>query len=446
MHVHCINARAASHLYDVWSTLLCQRCFYFPFIMPALQINAERLNESLAQMATIGALPHGGCCRLALTDEDKAARDLFCQWSRDAGCDIRIDAIGNVFAVRAGERHDGQVVLTGSHLDTQPHGGRLDGVYGVLAGLEIMRTLHDARSTTPTALAVACWTNEEGARFDRGLTGSSVFTGTLPLAEALAMKVQAEDSIGNKTVETELARIGYAGKPDALGLTVRAYLEAHIEQGPILEDQHKTIGIVTGAQAARWYAVELHGADRHAGTTPMQNRSDALMAAARLMLMMREAALKLAPDIHLTVGRVRVTPDASNTVPGDARFMVDLRHPEERTLDAVEAALNALLAQVETLERVQAHMQRHAAVSATPFDDGCVAAVRAAAAACGYPTMTMVSGAMHDACRLARFAPSAMVFVPSHLGISHHEAEWTEPQDLAAGAQVLLQALLHLAQ
>ncbi|MCP3713439.1 M20 family metallo-hydrolase [Paraburkholderia sp. CNPSo 3274] len=404
------------------------------------KINLERLQATIDTMAGIGAKDNGGCCRISLTDEDKLGRDQFVTWCREAGCSVHVDAFGNIFAIRAGSRLDSSVVLTGSHLDTQPNGGRLDGIYGVLAGLEVIRTLNDHNICTERAIAVVNWTNEEGARFSPGLTGSSGYAGDLDLSFARAIVAPDGARFGD-----ELARIGYAGTFSRRALEPIAYVELHIEQGPVLEQYERTIGVVEGVQGVRWYEVELQGSDRHAGTTPMAARQDSFMALARITQSMRQEVLSIDPEIRFTVGRVSVRPGSPNTVPGFSSFSIDLRHQSAGLLDRIENVLAAKAHVIGVEEGVETIMRRTMVVPPIEFDTCIVETVAAITQSVGYPAMRMTSGAMHDACRLSKVAPTGMIFVPSRLGISHHEDEWTAPDDLAAGANVLLRTLVSLA-
>lgn len=406
-----------------------------------ISIDSRRLWGSLMAMAEIGPLPGGGSRRLSLSDEDKTARDLFVSWCREAGCLVEVDPIGNIFATRPGREPGRAAIMTGSHLDTQPDGGRFDGIYGVLAGLEVIRCLNDNAIETEAPVTVVNWTNEEGVRFAPGLTGSSVFARSLPLADALAMQC-----IDGPTVGEELQRIGYDGTLPVGTIRATAYLEAHIEQGPVLERLGKPVGIVEGVQGVRWLQVEIRGQGRHAGTTPMEQRADGFMAAARVALEARQLALEASPDIRFTVGRIAVLPGSPNTIPASAVFTIDLRHPSEQVLDMVEESIVDLLHKVGQAERVQTGVSPLMTVPSVAFDSGCVAALAGAADAAAIPAERIFSGAMHDASSVARAVPSAMIFVPCRDGISHNVAEWAEPEDLAAGCQVLLLAVLQLAE
>lgn len=404
------------------------------------RVNGNRLWSTIMEMAKIGAIPNGGSRRLALTDEDRAGRDLFVAWCREAGCRVEVDRIGNIFAVREGRRRGAPCVLTGSHLDTQPHGGRFDGVYGVLAGLEAIRALNEHGIETQAPIAVVNWTNEEGVRFSPGSTGSLVFAGLLTVDSAFQI-----ECVDGPQVGAELQRIGYAGTIPPAALPVSAYVELHIEQGPVLEKAGKAIAVVEGIQGVRWFAVHIDGAARHAGTTPMSDRRDSFMAAARLALAMREAACKASADIRFTVGRVRVDPGSPNTVPGHAEFSIDLRHPSEDVLATVEGEITRLARALAPLEGVQARVETLMRLPPVRFDPGCIAVIAGVAERAALPFERMLSGAFHDASNVARVVPAAMIFVPCRNGISHNEGEWAEPEHLAVGCQVLTSSLVELA-
>ena len=389
------------------------------------------------EMAKIGALPDGGCCRLALTDEDKAGRDLFLDWAQQAGCKISVDSMGNIFAHRAGLDDSLAPVVTGSHLDTQPHGGKFDGVYGVLAGLEVIRSLNDHGIVTEAPIEVTVWTNEEGSRFAPSMVGSGVFGGKFGLEESLAI----EDSEGN-TIGSELKRIGYAGDVPCGSRAFAAFFEAHIEQGPILEAEGKTIGVVTGAQAQRWLDVTLLGQDSHAGTTPMPMRKDAVFGLARIVVAIEDLASEFAPDAVCTVGEVAVSPNSRNTVAGCVDFTIDIRHPEEAPLGEMHRRVHAILEEVSDQYELGLNARDVATVPKINFDPGCMEAVREAALELGLPTRDILSGAGHDAMYIGNVAPVSMIFVPCEGGLSHNEAETATPDDLGAGCDVLLHAML----
>jgi len=402
-----------------------------------VRVDGARLWDGLMAMAEIGATEKGGSCRLALSDEDRAGRDLFRRWAEEAGCAIAVDSMGNIFARRAGRAADTPPVATGSHLDTQPTGGKFDGVYGVLAGLEVVRRLNDLGIETAAPIEVVVWTNEEGARFAPSMIGSGVFAGVFDQAEAYATRDLAGKSLGE-----ELARIGYRGEEPCGAHPIGAFFEAHIEQGPILEAEGRTIGAVEGAQGMNWYDVELIGAEAHAGTTPMGRRRDAYLAAARLADRLAAIARAHGPEGVATVGQVQVFPNARNTVPGRVAFSADLRHPDADALAAMEAAMQRALEEICEPVGIERRVARISAEAPVRFDPACVEAVRAAARALGYAPIDMVSGAGHDACFLAAVAPTGMIFTPCADGISHNEVESATPDDLAAGASVLLNAML----
>lgn len=408
--------------------------------MPNIRVNQERLWQSLMDMAKIGATEKGGSCRLALTDLDKQGRDLFVRWCKEAGCTVAVDRMGNIFARRPGRNPDLAPVVTGSHLDTQPTGGKFDGVYGVLAGLEVVRTLNDHGYETDAPIEVTVWTNEEGSRFAPSMTASGVFAGAYTEEYAHAI---ADDQ--GKTMGEELKRIGYLGDRPCGGQKFRAFFEAHIEQGPILEAEKRTIGVVIGAQGQRWFDVTITGQEAHAGTTPMPRRHDALLGAARLVDRINAIALAHAPHGVSTVGVLRVSPASRNTIPGKVHFTVDLRHPGDEALarmkDSLEAALSAVCGELGLAHELKQVVHTKPVV----FDGDCVDAVRKAAGACGFGSMEIVSGAGHDACHINRVAPTGMIFVPCADGISHNEVESATPQDLAAGCDVLLRAMLERA-
>jgi len=412
-----------------------------PTEAPKCAINSERLWSSIMGMAALGGLPGGGCDRQALTDTDRAARDLFVEWARAAGCAIKIDQFGNIFAIRPGARPEAPAVLLGSHLDTQPHGGRFDGIYGVMAGLEVVRAMNDAQILTESPIAVVNWTNEEGVRFAPGLTGSKGFAGILPPSAIADMR-----SRDGARFTDELERIGYRGDMSSSTLPVAAYLEAHIEQGPVLERAGTPIGVVTGVQGVRWFQLTVEGADRHAGTTSMDVRRDSFMATARIILELRNAALQLSGDVRFTAGRVNVMPGSTNTVPGKTVVEIDLRHPDEIVLDRMEVLIAPTAARIALEERCIARVERTMDVRPVHFDSRIVDSIAAAAAGRNERFTRLASGAMHDASSIAQIAPSAMVFVPCRDGISHAEEEWAEPEHLAIGCAVLADAACNLAR
>jgi len=401
-----------------------------------IQVNQSRLWDSLMEMAKIGATPKGGCARLALTDLDKQGRDLFISWCKDAGCSISIDRMGNIFARRPGKNNALPPVVTGSHLDTQPTGGKFDGVYGVLAGLEVIRTLNDHKFETDAPVEVSVWTNEEGSRFAPAMVASGVFAGVFTEEYGLSRA-----DLDGKTIGEELKRIGYAGDQPVGGRPFKAFFEAHIEQGPILEAEKKTIGVVQGIQGMRWFEVTITGSESHAGTTPMPRRKDAMLGCARVVERVHQIALDHKPAVT-TVGLVQVKPNSRNTIPGQVFFSVDLRHPFDDRLAVMTEALQKACAEVCGELGLEYECKEIWHSPATHYNEGCVAAVRKAAEDCGYAWRDITSGAGHDAGYISRVAPTGMVFVPCAEGISHNEVESALPEDLAAGCNVLLRAML----
>jgi N-carbamoyl-L-amino-acid hydrolase len=400
-----------------------------------LQINASRLWQSLMDLASIGATPLGGVRRITLTDLDRQGRDRVVEWFKAAGLEVRVDPIGNIFGRRAGRDPSRPPVVAGSHIDTQPSGGKFDGAYGVLAGLEVVRTLNDHGVETDAPIEVAAWTNEEGSRFTPVMMGSGVFAGAFSLEHALS-----RTDIDGKSVGDELARIGYAGTA-ALGTPIGAYFEAHIEQGPILEETRNTIGIVTGALGQRWFDVTATGMNAHAGPTPMNLRRDALLAASRIVGEVNRIALDEAPHGRGTVGFMQVAPNSRNVVPGEVKLSVDFRHPDDAGLKAMENELRATSTRVEAECNVTVKVEEVVYFPPCRFDAACVAAVREGARKGGYPSMEIVSGAGHDAVHVASVAPTAMIFVPCKDGLSHNELEDAKAEHLAAGCNVLLHAM-----
>ncbi|SES34797.1 MULTISPECIES: Zn-dependent hydrolase [Halopseudomonas] len=408
--------------------------------MQKTMINQQRLWQSLMDMGEIGGTEKGGVCRLALTDLDKQARDLFVQWCKDAGCTIRIDKMGNIFAHRAGLDDSLPPVVMGSHLDTQPTGGKFDGIYGVLAGLEVIRTLNDKGMETRAPIEASVWTNEEGSRFPPAMVASGVFAGVFELDYGLSRA-----DLDGKTMGQELERIGYNGPDDVGGRPFKAFFEAHIEQGPILEDEKKQIGVVTDAQGQRWYEITLTGQESHAGPTPMSRRRDALVGAARLIDQVNKIGLAHQPNACATVGLLQVFPNSRNVIPGQVFFTVDFRHPDADVLAKMDQALRETADSVTTELGLEMAFEQIWYSPPVPFDTDCVALVRQAATDFGYSHRDIVSGAGHDACYISRVAPTAMVFVPCENGISHNEAENATPEDLAAGCNVLFQAVVERA-
>ncbi|MCP4444260.1 MAG: Zn-dependent hydrolase [Myxococcales bacterium] len=402
-----------------------------------LRVNGERIWDTLMQMAKIGATEKGGCCRLALTDLDKEARDLYVKWCKEAGCSIRIDKIGNVFARRDGEDNSLPPVMTGSHIDTQPTGGRFDGVYGVMAGLEVIRALNDLNIKTKHPIETSIWTNEEGSRFAPAMVASGVFAGVYELDYGLSR----EDADG-KTMGQELERIGYAGPDNVGGRPVHAFFEVHIEQGPILEEEETTIGVVTDGQGQRWYELTFSGVESHAGPTPMNRRKDALLGTARVIELVNKIGLDNAPVACATVGMVNVHPNSRNVIPGKVFSTLDFRHPKDDVLAGMDKAMREGVDAIAKELGLTYELEQIFYYAPIPFDEGCVSAVREASIECGYSHRDIVAGAGHDACYLSKVAPASMVFVPCVDGISHNEVEDAKPEWITAGANVLMGAMV----
>jgi len=405
-----------------------------------LRINGDRLWSSLMELAQIGATPKGGVCRLTLTDLDKQGRDLVTRWAREAGMTVTIDKIGNGFMRRPGRNNSLPPIMTGSHIDTQPTGGKFDGNYGVLAGIEVVRTLNDHGIETEAPIEVAFWTNEEGSRFVPVMMGSGVFAKAFTLEHAYA----ATDTEG-KTVKGELERIGYIGDQEPGDHPIGAYFETHIEQGPVLEDNDKTIGVVSGVLGIRWFDCTVTGMEAHAGPTPMALRKDALLAATRIMQDVVAAAHRHPPHGRGTVGMVQVFPNSRNVIPGRVKFSIDLRNSTDALVDAMAAEVKAFADQVAKEHGVQVHIEMVSSYPAQLFQPECVEAVGRAAAKLGYSHMPAVSGAGHDAVYMAKLAPSGMIFIPCKDGISHNEIEDAKPEHIEAGCNVLLHAMLERA-
>jgi N-carbamoyl-L-amino-acid hydrolase len=404
-----------------------------------LRISFARLRARLDALAELGAIEGGGSCRLALTDEDKNGRDLVVTWMRDLGLRVTVDGIGNVVATWPPDRHD-PPVLTGSHIDTVATGGRYDGCLGVLAGLEVLETVITAGVETEHPLAVAFFTDEEGSRFAPDMLGSLVFAGGMPVEDALSSV-----AVDGAVLGEELERIGYAGIEPCPARPPHAYVELHIEQGPVLEADDITIGAVTGVQGISWTEVVITGQSNHAGTTPMNMRRDAADAAFRVGCFVRDLADDLGPPQVATVGRITLHPNLVNVVAARATMTVDLRNSDDAVLRDAEARLFRFLSELAEVHDVVIEHRSLARFEPVEFHDDVVALVERVAREHGHTVRRLPSGAGHDAQMLARMCPSGMVFVPSWRGISHNPAEHTSDGDLEAGANVLLQCLLELA-
>ena len=406
-----------------------------------LRIDGERLWHSLMTLAAIGATQKGGVARLALTDLDRAGRDWVVDCARNAGMSVHIDQIGNIFMRRAGRDASLPPVLTGSHIDTQPTGGKFDGNYGVLAGLEVVRTLNDHAVATAAPLEVVVWTNEEGSRFVPVMMGSGVFCGAFGLDHAYAAR-----DVSGRSVRDELARIGYLGPEAPGGRSLGSYFEAHIEQGPVLEDAATIIGVVEGALGSRWYDCAVTGTEAHAGSTPMTSRRDALTVATRVMQEVVALGQRHAPHGRGTVGYVGVFPNSRNVIPGQVRFSIDFRNASTALLELMDAQMRAFIERVRGESGLAIDLEEVAHYAPCPFDPAAVALVERTAERLGYSHMRITSGAGHDAIHLARVAPAAMIFVPCKGGISHNEIEDADPSHLTAGANVLLHCMLDKAR
>jgi N-carbamoyl-L-amino-acid hydrolase len=406
--------------------------------LQALTVNGERLWQSLMDMAKIGATPKGGVKRIALTPEDKAGRDQFLAWCRAQGLQIVIDRMGNIFARREGADSALPPVMSGSHLDTQPTGGRFDGCYGVMAALEVCRTLDEHGITTRHPIEIAVWTNEEGTRFTPVMEGSGVFAGKFSVEHAREQK-----DVNGVTMGAALDAIDYAGDAPC-GHPVAAYFEAHIEQGPVLENEKRVIGVVTGGLGQRWFDVTITGMEAHAGPTPMHLRRDALQGAAQIVAAI-DAIGRAHPDTRATVGHMRVEPNSRNVIPGKVHFSVDLRAPTDAMLSAMETRVREAATRECNARRLDYDMVQTVYFPPTPFAEICKDAVREAAQRYGYPHRDLVSGAGHDAIYLASVCPAGMIFVPCKDGISHNEIEDARQEHITAGCNVLLQAMLALA-
>ena len=404
-----------------------------------LRINSGRLMDRLMQLATIGPIDGGGSARLALTDEDAAGRDLVIAWMRELHLDVTIDALGNV--VGTWNVGSGAPVMTGSHIDTVRTGGKYDGNLGVLAGLEVIQTLQDSGTTPTRPIAVAFFTNEEGSRFAPDMLGSLVYVGGMPLEEALNIV-----GIDGCSVGSELQRIGYNGAVPCPGPTPHAFVELHIEQGPVLEQQNVLIGAVTGVQGISWQEVTISGQSNHAGTTPMNLRHDPAYVASAIAVFLRDLAVRYGGHQVCTVGKIDLQPNLINVVPATASLTLDVRNTDEALLQKAEAEISDYLVRLSQEEGVDISTRVLARFEPVVFDERVISLVEQVAHDHGHSVMRMPSGAGHDAQMLARVCPSAMIFVPSVKGISHNPAEFTAEADITAGANILLHTMTQLAK
>jgi N-carbamoyl-L-amino-acid hydrolase len=404
-----------------------------------MRINRKRLEESMEALGRVGATAKGGLNRVALSDDDRRGRDLLVEWMRQAGLSVTVDRMGNIFGQRAGS--DGlPPVMMGSHADSVPTGGKYDGQLGVLCALEAIRTLNDRKAATRHPVAMAIFTNEEGARFQPAMIGSGVMAGKIPLEDAY----NARDSHGVRLGD-ELERIGYLGSEPCVPRPLRAYLELHIEQGPILEEQHLSVGVVEGIVAISWSRLTLTGVQDHAGPTPMRIRHDALVAAAEIVRGVREIPRKIGGGMVSTVGRLDVTPNIPNAIPGRVSLSVDLRSPDEHHVTRALGFLDRLVKDATRVEGVTYELDHYWRVPRTHFDVEVVDTIEEAAKGLGYGYRRILSGAGHDAQYMAAICPTGMIFVPSRNGRSHCEEEFTPMDDIEKGANTLLLAASKLA-
>jgi N-carbamoyl-L-amino-acid hydrolase len=403
----------------------------------AIKINPARLWSDIVESGKIGATEKGGLCRLALSDEDRRVREWFVEACRAEGCEVRVDELGNLFARRPGRRSDRHPIAIGSHLDSQPTGGRFDGILGVLAGLEVVRTLNEHGIETEHPIEVIDWTNEEGARFAPAMQGSGVFAGVLEKEAVLS----GQDRNGRVFGE-ELERIGFRGADICGAHPLDSYFELHIEQGPVLEAEKKVIGVVVGVQGMRWYDLTLEGRASHAGTTPMELRRDASVAAAEIIVAVNRLAGEIDRGALTTTGVIDAYPNSRNVVPSRVFMTIDLRHTEAAVLDRMEERLKEVVARICSKHRIAETLARLWDSPPVRFNDECVDAVRQSARRSALPLREIISGAGHDAVYVSRVAPTAMIFIPCKGGISHNEIESATPDHVGAGASVLLKAVL----
>jgi N-carbamoyl-L-amino-acid hydrolase len=406
-----------------------------------VRVNGQRLWDSLMEMAKIGGTPKGGCKRLTLTDVDKQGRELFRAWCQQAGCSIKIDEMGNMFAHRAGVEDTLPPVVLGSHLDTQPTGGKFDGVLGVLGALEVVRSLNDLSIKTRYPIEVANWTNEEGSRFAPAMVSSGVFAGVYTKEFAYSRLDPEGTKLGD-----ELVRIGFKGEEPVGGRPLHAYFELHIEQGPILEDEGYDVGVVTHGQGQRWYELKLTGFESHAGSTPMPVRKDALLGAARVIELVNAIGLSKAPLGVSTCGMINAYPNSRNVIPGEVFLACEFRHPIDATLSEMDAALHEGVKLICDKIGLGYELKQIFYYAPVAFNAECVSAVRRAANHFGYKHRDIVSGAGHDACYMARVTPASMIFTPCVDGVSHNESEDIKLEWSTAGANVLLHAALEKAE
>ena len=402
-----------------------------------MRVNGERLWQRLMDMAKIAPTEKGGNNRQALTDADIEGRKLFIGWAEALGCAIRLDEIGNIFVRKEGLDPAAPVVLTGSHLDTQPTGGRFDGIYGVLAGLEVIETLSENDIATHHPIEVAVWCNEEGSRFPSSMMGSAVWSGVMALSTALDLRDADGISVGE-----ELVRTGHFGEIKAKPFPIKAAYELHIEQGPVLENANETIGVVTGVQNMSRQLFVITGQEAHAGPTPMRLRKDPMRALSLFLPELYSMCAANGEHAKITFGEIRAEPGSGNTIPGRLVMTCDLRHPERTTYESMMNSAYEIVRQACAAADVDVEIEELFHAPGVEFDAACVETVHRAAQKSGYPFRVMTSGAGHDACNVASVAPTGMIFIPCRDGISHNEAEYAEPAHIEAGANVLLGVMI----
>ena len=405
-----------------------------------LKINSERLWDSLMDMARVGPGVAGGNNRQTVTDADSEGRHLFQTWAEAAGCSMGLDQMGNMFAMRAGTDPDALPVYVGSHLDTQPTGGKYDGVLGVLGGLELLRTMSDLDIKTKHPIIVTNWTNEEGTRYAPAMLSSGVFAGLHSQEWAYE-----RTDVDGKSFGDELARIGWRGDETVGARKMHAFFELHIEQGPILESEDKQIGVVTHGQGLSWTEITILGKDAHTGSTPMPMRKNAGLAMARILDRVEDIAMSHAPHAVGAAGHINVYPNSRNVIPGKVVFTVDFRSPELAVIQDMESRLRVEAQGICDTMGMEVSFEKVGGFDPVTFDETCVQAVRSAAVRLGYSHMDLISGAGHDACWINRVAPTAMIMCPCVDGLSHNEAEEISPEWAAAGTDVLLHAVLETA-
>lgn len=401
------------------------------------KINSDRIWDSLMILGEIGATEKGGCCRLALTELDRQARDLFISWCKDAGCEISVDQIGNIFARRPGTDPTAAPITTGSHLDTQPTGGKFDGIYGCLAGLEVIRSLNDHGIETQRPVEVSVWTNEEGSRFAPAMVASGVFSGKFTTDYALQQTDKDGISLGDA-----LKSISYDGDEAVGARDIHRFFELHIEQGPVLEQESLEVGVVTGVLGMRWFDLVIKGTSAHAGPTPMSYRNDALYAGTQLFSALYQLASEQEQQGgRCTVGELQIAKPSRNVIPGEISMSIDLRHAEIDGLEQLEQAARELADSISEQTGTDISIERIWDSPPIAFDNQCVDAVEKAVAGSEFSYCRMVSGAGHDAVNISTVVPTSMIFVPSIGGISHNEAEYSNPEQIAAGTQILFDVM-----